>query len=110
MSPDVRSWPIAATRSEPVAARRCLFDFRTPRPDRPNALRNGVVDRQRVKHLTLVTDDARMHHLNQRIADPFGGDRSGELLLLDDSEKLQVACRASARERAGGRSMRHHAN
>src|SRR5262249_53686843 len=61
-------------------------------------------------HLTLVADNACMHHLEQRFADFFGGNRSGVLLLLDDSEELQVARRASARERTGGRSMRHHAN
>ena len=58
----------------------------------------------------LVADDARMHHLKQRFADLFGCNRSGVLLLFNDTEQLQVARRASARERTRGRSMRHHAH
>src|SRR5262245_24722073 len=89
---------------------RPLFslDFRTPGPDRANAFRDSVVDRQRIKHPTLVADNARMHHLEQRLTYFFGRNRSGLLLLLDEAEQLQVARSASARERTRGRSMRHN--
>src|SRR5262245_19569247 len=66
--------------------------------DGANALRNGVVDRQSVKHASIVTDDACIHHLNQRFAELLGGYQAGTFLLLDYGEKLEVARRASARE------------
>src|SRR5262245_28179858 len=103
----------ATTCSESrIASASALLDpggKRAPGTDRTNALRNRVVDRQGIEHATMVADDARVHHLKQRIADLFGGHRSGELLLLNDGEKLQVARRASARERARGRRMRRYA-
>jgi len=51
-----------------------------------------------------------MHHLNQRFAEFLGGNRSGILLLLDDREKLKVARRASARERAAVAAFVNTAN
>src|SRR5262245_29606785 len=84
--------------------------MRTPGADCPNVFPNGVVDRQRIKHVTLMADDAVMLHPKQRFIDYFGRNRSGTFLLLDHGEKLKVARRASARERARDRSMRHHAN
>src|SRR5215467_9901798 len=81
--------------------------IRAAGPDRLNALSNGVVDRERINHAALVTDDARMHHLVQRITDLVGGNRSGALLLLDDEENLEVARRTSARERARRRQVGH---
>src|SRR5262249_60638649 len=78
--------------------------------DGANALRNGVVDRQSVKHASIVTDDACIHHLNQRFAELLGGYQADPFLLLDHAEKLKVARRASAREGAGGGGIRHHAN
>src|SRR5258705_13594690 len=55
-----------------------------------------------------MTDDARVHHLDHRVAQLFRGDRSGVLARLDGHEELQVAGRTSAGEAAcgcGGRMM-----
>src|SRR4051794_349872 len=66
-------------RARLESGRRGSLDFRTPGPDRANAIRDGVLDRQRIKHSTLVADNARVHNLKQRPADWF--DRN--LLLLE---------------------------
>src|SRR5262245_50685313 len=49
-----------------------------------------------------------MHHLEQRLAHFLLGDRAVALVLFDHHENLQVACRASTRERPGRRVVDRH--
>ena len=77
---------------------------RAPGTDRTNALRNGVVDRQRIKHTAMVADDARVHHLKQHIADPIGmldfRPRDGRYVHGADSIYPAYPFRMSARDLA----------
>jgi hypothetical protein len=57
-----------------------------------------------------MTDDARVHHLDHRVAELFRGDRSGVLARLDGHKELQVAGSTSAGEAACGRGGRHYAD